>query len=77
MAHRDSYVGMSPGLLLWVYCLVSTGFPVGIELFFDCFLIHAGGFEAFFYGFAVLTLLSVLTSFFVGPVEGVLSGVFG
>ena len=70
-------MGSSRGLLLWVYCLVSTGFPTGIGSFFGCFLIRAVGFGAFFYGFAVLELLSAVTLFSVGPVEGVLGGVSG
>jgi hypothetical protein len=46
---------------------------MGIESFFGCFLIRAVGFEAR----AVLPMLSAVTLFSVGPVEGVVSGVFG
>ena len=77
MAHGARYVDSSRGLLLWVCCLVSTGFPAGIGSFFGCLLVRAVVFRAFFYGFAALALLSSVILFFVGPVEGVLGGVSG
>ena len=50
---------------------------MGAGSFFGCFLIRAVGSGAFFYGFAGLALLSAVSLFFVGPVEGAGEGVSG
>lgn len=54
-----------------------NGVFYGYWVLLGCFLIHAVGFRAFFYAFAVVALFSAVTLFFVRPIEGARKGVSG